>query len=186
MVSGSYRVKTCPYCQTEFKPKKFAQVCCHNYKCALEHVRSKRQRAVEAAKRKSNRGARVKLKTCSQWLREAQSAFNAYIRYRDKSDGCISCGRNHSGQYHAGHYRSIGACPELRFCEDNVHKQCAPCNNHLSGNAIDYRIRLADKLGMERVEWLEGKNEPKKYTIEDAKEIKKLYKQKLKLLKSEE
>jgi len=39
---------------------------------------------------------------------------------------------------------------------------------------------------MERVEWLEGKNEPKKYTIEDAKEIKKLYKQKLKLLKSEE
>jgi len=39
---------------------------------------------------------------------------------------------------------------------------------------------------MERVEWLEGPHEPKKYTIEDAKEIKKLYKQKLKLLRGQD
>jgi hypothetical protein len=115
--------------------------------------------------------------------KQAQAAFNAYIRLRDIDDPCISCQRFHAGQYHAGHYRSVGAHPELRFEELNNNKQCAPCNNHLSGNITDYRINLIKKIGLEKVEWIEGKHEPKKYTCKELKEIELKYKQKLKELK---
>jgi len=116
------------------------------------------------------------------WLTEAQAAFNAWIRKRDEKLPCISCSRFHSGQHHAGHYLSTGARPELRFDEANVHKQCAPCNNHKSGNAIEYRINLVKRIGGKRVGMLEGPHEPKKYTIDEIKEIKKEYKEKVKFL----
>ena len=38
-----------------------------------------------------------------------------------------------------------GAMPSLRFNTHNVHKQCSACNNHLSGNMIEYRINLIAK-----------------------------------------
>ena len=79
--------------------------------------------------------------------------------------------------------RSVGACPELRFCELNVHKQCSACNNHKSGNIVEYRINLVKKIGVEQVEWLEGSHEPKKYTIEQIKSIQTEYKNKLRELK---
>jgi hypothetical protein len=138
----------------------------------------------EKKARKELREAKAKSKPKSQHLKEAQAVFNAWIRYRDKGEPCISCGRHHTGQIHASHYRSVGACPELRFEPLNVWASCAPCNNHLSGNIVEYRIRLVEKIGLERVEWLESKHEPKKYTIADAIAIKALYKAKLKELKA--
>jgi hypothetical protein len=110
----------------------------------------------------------------------AQQAFNAYIRQRDHNLPCISCQRYHTGQYHAGHYRSVGAHPELRFEELNNNKQCSACNNHLSGNIVDYRINLINKIGLDKVEWIEGPHEPKKYSCEELKAIELHYKQKLK------
>ena len=149
----------------------------------MNKVRKQREKANQSYRRETKE-RRDKLKSRSQWLSEAQAAFNKFIRERDKDEPCISCQRFHNGQYHAGHYRSIGACPELRFEEMNVHKQCAPCNNHLSGNAIDYRINLVKKIGVENVEWLEGNHELQKLTIDEIKEIKTKYKNKLKELKS--
>jgi hypothetical protein len=140
--------------------------------------------AAETAKakrvRKEHRAAKLKLKSRADWLRDAQAAFNRYIRLRDHDKPCISCGRNHQGQWHAGHYRSVGACPELRFEEANVHKQCAPCNDHLSGNIVEYRRGLIERIGIDQVEWLEGNHEAKKYTIEEIKAIKAEYTHKAK------
>ncbi len=131
------------------------------------------------------RQAREKAKTRSEHMKEAQTAFNAYIRARDAHLPCVSCGRHHQGQWHAGHYRTVGANPELRFNELNVWRQCAPCNDHLHGNLINYRIELIKRIGVEEVEWLEGKHEPKKYSIEDLKAVRAEYKQKLKDLNIE-
>lgn len=122
------------------------------------------------------------MKTKADHAKEAQSVFNAYIRERDKDEVCISCGRFHQGQWHAGHYRTVGSHPELRYSELNVHKQCAPCNNHKSGNVVEYRINLLDKIGDKALAWLEGPHEPKKYTVDELKQIKAAYKQKLKEL----
>jgi hypothetical protein len=77
----------------------------------------------------------------------------------------------------AGHYRSVGACPELRFHPMNVHLQCEHCNSHLSGNIIEYRRRLATKIGVDRVEWLEGKHEPLKLTIDEIINLTDHYKE---------
>lgn len=148
----------------------------HSIECATEYAYEKQKKAKEKAFKKETRERKKSIKSKGQWAKEAQQQFNRYIRLRDRHLPCISCGRDHQGQYHAGHYRTVGANPELRFCTDNVHKQCSACNNHLSGNITNYRINLFKKIGSERLEWLEGPHEPKKYTIEDLKCIKERYK----------
>jgi len=153
---------------------------------ATEFARSKAKRDTERKHRKEYKEAKEKLKTLSDHLRESQQVFNAYIRERDKDQPCISCGNHHGGQYHAGHYLSVGARPNLRFDEMNVHKQCQPCNTHLSGNLINYRIKLIEKIGIAEVDRLESDQEPKRYRIDDAKRIKAEYKQKLKELRDEQ
>lgn len=173
----------CAVCRTEYKKLRMTQKVCGAIDCAIEQGRRdqiKRQRAADRQMRNRIRECREAQKTRAQWLREAQAAFNAWIRARDANQPCISCGRHHQGQYHAGHYRSVGAMPALRFCEDNVHKQCAPCNNHKSGNVVEYRIGLVKRIGLARVEWLEGPHDLVKYSIEDAKRIRDEYRQKLK------
>ena len=128
--------------------------------------------------RKRHQARKEKIKTKAQHLKDAQAEFNKFIRLRDADQPCISCGRFHSGQYHAGHYLTVGAKPELRFDEDNCHKQCAPCNNHLSGNLVSYRVSLINKIGIERVERLEGPHDLPNWTIEQIQEIRKHYRQK--------
>jgi len=114
----------------------------------------------------------------------AQKAFNAYIRARDSNLACVSCDKSAFwvGQWHCGHYKSVGARPDLRFNEGNTAKQCSQCNNFLSGNVGDYRLELIKRIGLDKVEWLEGPHEPKKYTCEDLKEIELIYKGKIKKL----
>jgi hypothetical protein len=63
----------------------------------------------------------------------------------------------------------------LRFHEDNCHKQSSFDNNHKSGNLVEYRVRLIEKIGLERVEWLEGPHKPMKYTIDELKDLTKHY-----------
>lgn len=132
------------------------------------------KKAREKTERKEHKKAKESLKTRSDWLREAQQQFNRYIRARDHGKVCISC-QKPPKKKNAGHYRSVGAAPELRFNEDNVHLQCEHCNTFNSGNAIEYRINLVKKLGMEQVKHLEGPHLPKKYTIDEIKEIKAKY-----------
>lgn len=145
-------------------------------------VRAQAVDAKNAAKR--DRERRMEVKPLSYWMKRAQAAFNAWVRARDAGKPCISCGKYHQGQNHAGHYRPAGSNPELRFEPDNCHLQCSPCNSHLSGNLTAYRPALIAKIGLERVEWLEGPHEPKRYRKEDYQAIEAEYKAKLKELQS--
>jgi len=169
--------KSCKVCKTKFSPRASTQVVC-SWQCASVFTAKEK----EKRDRKEYREKKESLKTRSEWLKEAQVVFNRFIRMRDAHLPCVSCGQ-HRNTYDAGHYRSVGAAPQLRFNEDNVHKQCVYCNQHKSGNAIDYRINLVKRIGQDKVEYLESCNDPVKYTIEDAKEIKRLYNEKLKELR---
>lgn len=167
-----------------------------SYPCAKAYVdaknqKLKKQKAKQEAKieRQLTKERKEKLKTRNDYIKETQVAFNAYIRERDKDQLCICCGKplgesQVGGGYDAGHYRSIGSAPHLRFHEDNCHAQRKHCNNWKAGNAVDYRIGLIKRIGMERVEQLEADNEPRKWTIDELKELKQKYKDKLKELKS--
>lgn len=164
-------------CRASFVPSRSFQSWC-SPDCALVIARQKQDRerkSLDKVERKAIRAARERVKSRAEHMKEAQTAFNAFIRERDRDLPCISCGRHHQGQWHAGHYRTVGANPELRFELLNVHKQCAPCNNHKSGDIVNYRINLVAKLGAKAVEWLEGPHEPQRYSIEDLKSIKAKY-----------
>ena len=178
-------MRKCKVCRTAYEPTKPMQTVC-SHECALSLAISTRAKAEKVAQVKEKRETKQKLdklKTKAQWAKEAQAAFNKFIRLRDHDQPCISCGRHHGGQYHAGHFLSVGARPELRFDEANVHKQCAPCNTHLSGNAVLYRTALIAKIGIDGVESLEGPHEPSKYTLEEIKSIKRMYTHMAKQLK---
>ena len=148
--------------------------------------RIKEEKEAEKAWRKRRQERRQAVKPLSYFRNQAQQAFNEFIRYRDRHLPCISCGRQHDGQYHAGHYRTTGANPELRFNEDNCHKQCAPCNNHLSGNLTAYRPALIAKIGQERFDVLMGPHEMPKWGRDDYIRIRDEYREKLKELKQQE
>ncbi len=178
-----------PGCGQRFKPTMSTQKVC-SVACALAIAKdSKAQKvaakAITKQAREELKERREKLKSKSDHMRETQAVFNEWIRLRDAALPCVSCGRHHQGQYHAGHYRTVGANPELRFEPLNVHKQCAPCNNHKSGDIVNYRINLVQRIGAEAVAWVEGPHEPQRYTIEDLKAIKTLYRAKIKQLKEQ-
>ena len=163
--------KKCRSCKTLFTPFSSTAFVC-SIECAVTMAKANTAKIVK----KDIKARKQALKSLGELHKEAQPEFNKYIRLRDKGKPCISCQRHHTGQIHAGHYRSVGAAAELRYNENNVHAQCAPCNNHLSGNAIDYRINLINKIGIEQVELLEGPQEPKRYRRDDIIAIKSKYK----------
>lgn len=193
------RMKTCPFCKEKYLPGALLQAnCCEKFECRAayigQHVEKQRkkrgqaERIAQAADRKAVRLKLEQLKTRSDYIKEAQRAFNAYIRERDKQQACICCGLPlHSGsvggQYDCGHYRSIGSAPNLRFDPRNAHAQRKQCNRYGAGRAVDYRIGLIYRIGLEAVESLEADNEPRKWSIEELKAIKAEYVAKLKQLK---
>ncbi len=170
----------CKVCKVEFMPARPLQSV-----CSLDCARKQAEQVRAKTEKKDYREAKERLKKRGDWAREAQNAFNAFIRERDRKSGygCISCG-TFNGKANAGHYRSVGSCPELRFEPINVHLQCERCNRYLSGNLIAYRAALVLRIGLEKVEWLEGPHEVKKYSVDDFKRIKAEYKQKLKEIKN--
>lgn len=168
--------------------------------CTLDHAMAwqAEKRQADAAKAYRKRTTELKRQSLdndrSHWIKQAQTAFNAYIRKRDRFLPCVSCGRGEEevsqqegwkpgGAWDCGHYLSVGSHPELRFEPRNAHRQCKSCNggsaNYARKNhqvATAYRVELIKRIGLESVEWLEGPHDAKKYTIQDLKQIVKTYK----------
>ncbi|MDH0335169.1 recombination protein NinG [Metapseudomonas otitidis] len=176
--------KKCRNCRESFIPVRALQVVC-SPTCALEYQSKKKAQArksLEAMERKELKVRKKALKKRGDYMREAQQAFNAFIRARDEGQPCISCdsttnddGLITGSRWDAGHYRSVGACHELRFEPLNCHAQCVRCNRNLSGNTVEYRIRLVQRIGLDKVEWLEGPHEPRRWTIPELEQIKAHY-----------
>jgi hypothetical protein len=179
------KMKRCRVCREPFMPRLTTQPCCYKYECqvtyATAHALKSQEKRVKAD-RKETREKKQALKTRSQWMKEAQVEFNRFIRIRDSSLPCICCGLPLGnigavgGGYDCGHYRSVGSAPHLRFDERNAHAQRKQCNRYGSGRAVDYRIGLINRIGVEAVEELEADQTAKHYTIDDLKAIKAKYK----------
>jgi hypothetical protein len=174
-------MKPCKQCGSSFTPARPMQNVCSTI-CASRYVKAAKKE--EAERTKARKAA---IKRIPDLIKEAQVAFNQWIRRRDQLAGhpCISSGKplDWSGNAtDAGHYRSTGAASHLRFNEDNCHAQSKHDNQYLAGNAVDYRINLIKRIGLERVEALEANNTPKKWQRDELIEIKETYKRKLKEL----
>jgi len=188
------KAKKCKNCGKEFVPMRSTAIAC-SYPCAkawvdARNAKLKAQKAKQEAKidRQLTKQRKEALKTRNDYIKEAQVAFNAYIRERDKNQLCICCGKPLTldavgGGFDCGHYRSTGSAPHLRFNEDNAHGQRKVCNRYGAGRAVDYRLGLIKRIGIDRVEAIEADNSPAKWDVDELKAIRDYYKQKLKELR---
>lgn len=160
--------------------------------CAISHAKQQREKCEKQRKTEENRKTKAKLEgliTRGQWITKAQQAFNAYIRARDAGKPCICCGRTKDsnaigGAWDAGHFRSRGSAPHLRFDERNVHAQLKYCNRYQAGNMAGYRLGLINRIGLSELEQLEADQTPRKYTLDELKAIRTEYQAKTKALKA--
>jgi len=186
----------CKVCRSEFVKRSMTHKCC-SPECAEIFGREQTKKQVAKKEREETKIRKEKLKRLADWIADAQVIFNKFIRLRDRDRPCICCGfgevggsnREFSGwavggDFDAGHYRSRGSAGHLRFNEDNCHKQSKKCNRWGAGRAVDYRIGLIQRIGLERVEALEANNIPHKWTVEELKEIIATYKRKIKELEA--
>lgn len=182
--------KKCPICSNEYLPWSSTQKTCNEIPCAMAFAKkqtaeksAREIRKQEKLQRDDLRERREGLKGIAEWQKEAQAAFNRYIRWRDYNRPCVSCGGElqHRGNYTTGsavdasHYRSRGAASHLKFNVFNVHSACTRCNRQLSGNVVEYRIRLIERIGIALVERIESDNTPRKFTIDYLKRVKAIF-----------
>ena len=99
----------------------------------------------------------------------ATIVFNRFIRNRDAVGSqfqCISCGEwQHIDVADCGHYRQ-GTISELKFNEDNCSSECRNCNRHDDKHLIGYRINLIEKIGLEKVLWLESFTQSAEFKVD--------------------
>lgn len=174
--------KTCKSCRQKFTPTRPMQSACST-SCAIAIAERKRQKQAQqmaAEKRREDRQRLESMKGIPELIREADKAFCAFIRARDKASGhtCISSGLPldwTGNNVDAGHYRSRGAASHIRYHEDNCHAQAKRENRYKGGNVVEYRKRLIERIGLYRVEALENDNAPHKWTREELIAIRQYY-----------
>jgi hypothetical protein len=159
--------------------------------CAI--ALTEKQKAQKAARanreeRKSLAERKAKLKTRREWIAECQAVVNKVARLRDilAGHGCISCGarpqQKFGGTMDAGHYRSVGSAPHLRYFLPNLAAQCTRCNRELGGSAVNYRKGLVERIGINRVEEIESMQWTAKWSIEYLQRLKKVMNKKARRL----
>lgn len=195
--------RRCTHCKDYFSASEMVITPNNSAFCSIkhaqEHGQAKASRARERdlakakrmhqqeqkAVRAQNRKRKEALKTKSDWNKEAQAAFNKYIRVRDAGKPCIACGvisqQKYGGTVDASHYRSRGSSPHLRFHLLNCFSGCTRCNRYLSGNITEYRKGLIDRIGLARVEELECDNRIVRMDIEYLKRVKSIFNKRARL-----
>lgn len=184
------KLGTCKVCKARY-PKFGMSVAC-SVPCALEVARIKREKAdrqILKDVRKNIAERRQKLKTRSDWMREAQAAWNFYVRWRDFGLPCPSCGdpmqnQKRGGMIDCSHYRSVGSSPGTRFNLHNAAAACVKCNRYLGGNVAALRVGLIARIGLAKVEAVEADNRVRKFDIPYLMRIKKIFTRKAKRIQN--
>lgn len=180
--------RPCAVCKVKFTPDRPLQSVC-GFDCVLAKVkldREKQERKKAAQARQERKQAINKARPLSWYRKRAEASINRYVRLRDVKDGCISCEKSSGwrGQWHASHFRSVGASSATRFNLWNIHKACSICNNWKSGNLAEYEPRLRVKIGDEKVDWLKSQNQIVRYSVEYLVRIRKVFNKKVKRLEA--
>lgn len=194
----------CKHCRAKFTPEERSRGLVLHSECVEGWVKANlpklEKKRVQLARKRAAEGRRVlrdrkqALKRLPELREEAQIEFRKFIRARDTDLPCVSCGETNppmkpGGQWDAGHFLGRGAYPELAFEELNCWRQCKSCNG--GGGKFAHKERtvnqryeeeLRRRIGDEKVDWLKGPHEAKKYTREDFERLKVEYRQKRKEL----
>lgn len=199
MIMGNRIRRKCKVCNEWFYPAYSNIVwCCPEHgaiygielrvreklKAEARLIKAKKEK--EKSDRKQMRERRSALKTKSQWQKEAQNAFNRYVRLRDAGKPCISCERmpqqKLGGTMDCGHYRTRGAAAHLAFNLHNTASQCVYCNRDRAGAQKAFEQGLIERIGKDAVELLNNNNEIRKFDIPYLQRIKSIFTRKARSL----
>lgn len=177
-----------PACGEKFVAQRLGQAVC-SPKCglAIKHVNeTKARKSLDQVGRADIKVRKEALKSRGDHAKEAQAVINRYVRLRDAHLGCISCDKpaTWGGQWHCSHFRSVGAAPHIRYNLWNMNRACSVCNNHLSGNIAGYRPKLIEKIGQNKVDWLESNHSAARHDIPYLKRIKAVFTKKCRRLEA--
>jgi hypothetical protein len=190
LIRASLKPKKCAACKTVFTPQRSMQKVC-GPKCAADwsaKVAAQKSARANREERKSLAERKAKLKTRREWIAEAQAVVNKVARLRDilAGHGCISCGSRpdarFGGAMDAGHFRSVGSAPHMRFYLPNIHLQCKRCNRDLGSNTVEYRKGLVERIRIDRVEEIESMQWTAKWSVEYLQRLKKVMNKKARRL----
>lgn len=172
----------CKNCKSNFNPTQPLQVVC-SLNCAIALSKQTVKKQSDKKWKEKKVVLKDKLKTVSDYRKDARYWFQRWIRIRDLGKKCISCEvlLTDIRTYDAGHYFNAKSYPQLLFNEFNVSGQCKNfCNNYMSGNLIEYRKGIIERYGINVLLDLEAKADDKtkrvltkEYYIEIASEYKK-------------
>ena len=88
-------------------------------------------------------------------------ALHFYIKhFLRKGEPCYTCDKPQSSNdspqaFHVGHFIPQKQVDPRRFMLENLRIQCYSCNVANSGMRAEYRQRLIEEIGIDKVEWLE-------------------------------
>lgn len=172
-------MRVCTICGKEFEPRFNSLQAVCGIGCASKVGKIKRKGIA-----RSLRIRKEAAKSIRELAFEAQVVVNRYARLRDYAQGCISCNKPAAwgGQWHGSHFRSVGAASAVRYNLWNINKSCSVCNNHKSGNIIDYLPRLIAKIGQDKVDWLYAQNQVVRYDRAYLKRLKAVFAKKCRRL----
>jgi hypothetical protein len=185
------KLRKCAICKTPFKAfNSMRDKWCSPDCGAILAIRKLDKNKLKAARtdRVQTRQQLEALKSIPVLKAEAQTACNAFIRFRDRNQPCICCnnmpltaGALVGGSWDACHYRGRGAADHLRYNEDNIHRGLKNCNKY---GHKDYRGGLINRIGLARVEALEADQTLVKWTPDMLRSIRDGFKVKLKALQA--
>lgn len=204
MLQPKLKPRDCPECDVEFIPRNGFQKTCPSPVCALRYHKRQETEKRERSQRRRDRDWKRANKPVRDLLKDAQGAVNAFVRFRDEGQPCISCNATQAeverdqhwkvgGAWDAGHYRTRAAASHLRFNLFNLHRQCKHCNGgngkyqNFGGREETvrsaYRANLAEKIGENLVERLECDNEPRTFDRDYLERITVIFRKRLRLYK---
>ena len=192
-MSIPFKPSRCPHCKKKMDAgQRIHPACIDDFAQAqaAKSARAQAKRVLMAAKvdKALTRAKRESLKSKAAHAKDAQTAVNKYVRLRDMlaGRGCITCGarpaQKAGGTMDAGHFRSVGSAPHLRFFTPQIALQCVTCNRYQGGRALDFRKALVNRNGSEWVEALEGMQGLAKFDISYLQRLKSVFTKRAKRL----
>lgn len=172
----------CKVCKKNFTRTREGQVVC-SFSCSIEYPKMLKEKKEKEAKKERTKAIReFNRQDIFKLTKTAKKEIQKYVRLRDRKDTCISCGKTEAKQWDGGHYMSAEYYAAVKFNTLNIHKQCSHCNDWNNANIANYRVKLIEKIGLEKVEWLESQKQPTKYTADYLNRLIKIIRKKIRKL----
>ena len=189
----SFRRTRCPHCKGKLDAGQRIHVECiqpwsEAQEAKAQRAHAKAQRMAAKVERAETRRRKEAIKPRAKWLSECQAIVNRYVRLLalSRGDGCYTCGampsQKFGGTYDAGHFRSVGSAPHLRYWIPQIKLQCIPCNRHKGGMALAFRAHLVRDHGEAWVANLEAMQNTAKFDVNYLKRFKAVMGKKLRRL----